>query len=84
MLRLANRGFSATLWPSIQPKHAQRFAQLGHPLLGGVEGEHPDLGHALRLDDGRKRKADSENDREPDQPHGTSIVMAGGSLADDG
>jgi len=31
----------------------------------------------------RKNDADSENDREPDQPHGHLVGMAGGSLADE-
>src|SRR4029453_12911338 len=45
-----------------------------------------DLRGLLGVGGGRpKRQADSENDREPDQPHGAPRWrMAGGSLADDG
>src|SRR5262249_27373610 len=34
--------------------------------------------------DRRQEKAECENDREPDPPHGHLVEMAGGSLADDG
>jgi hypothetical protein len=45
-----------------------------------------DLRGLLRLGgERRKREVKSDNDREPDQPHGhLSGGMAGGSLADDG
>jgi hypothetical protein len=34
--------------------------------------------------DRREPQAESENDREPDPPHGHLVGTAGGSLADDG
>ncbi len=43
--------------------------------------EHPDSGNflrLLRLGGGRRKNADSEKDREPDQPHGH---LGGGWLA---
>src|SRR5262245_15103296 len=41
-------------------------------------------GRLLCLGQRRKKKTDSENDREPDPPHRHLSEMAGGSLAEDG
>src|SRR5262249_31453090 len=53
----------------------------------GAAHHYADDWHALcwlRLGADPHKQVGSENDREPDQPHGTSMGMAGGSLADDG
>jgi hypothetical protein len=57
---------------------------LGIQNRGRQEPNSADLFGLLPLSsERRKRETDSENDREPDPPHGTSVGLAGGSLADE-
>src|SRR5262245_21452491 len=77
----------ATLDPASTTQSLEKSLVPAWVGVGGAvcpqEAYSRDLGRLLRLgDERRKRETDSENDREPDPPHGHLGRMASGSLAD--
>jgi hypothetical protein len=72
--------------PPALPQPLAECVDVVHVNLGRATGEIPyaaDASCRLRLNRERRKKADYENDREPDQPHGTSIGdWLAGSLAE--
>src|SRR4030095_16369906 len=69
----------------VAESRSARFHASQRRRAGEEEADPWGAARALRFSgERRKRETESENDREPDPPHGHLVEMAGGSLAEDG